>query len=108
MQRSEGAQPDMQGHASDIRSGHPAAIQDIGREVQAGGRGRNRTSLFRVDGLIATSILYAILTPYVRRQRHVPDPLDFFQQIAFPREAYRAFSMISAVEHFSAEYVREA
>src|SRR6478672_4022816 len=98
----------MQRYASDIRSGRAAAIQYIGREVEARGRGRNGTSLFRIDGLIATSILYAILTADIGRQRDMSDPLDFFQQIAFSSEAYRAFSMIPAVEHFTVQYVGEA
>ena len=36
------------------------------------------------------------------------DPFDFFQQIAFPREAYDAFSVISPIEHFRAEHIGEA
>ncbi len=56
-------------------------VEDLGREVQAGGRGRRRSWWLREDGLISVAIRRAVFACNIWRQWNVPDPLQAQEKV---------------------------
>ncbi len=74
--RFEGAVADVQRDVSALDAMRGQRVEQPGREMQSGGRRRNRSALARKDGLVALAVRRAVVAPDVRRQRHVPQRID--------------------------------
>ena len=69
LQRAEGVEPDVEGHAGAADAIGLERGEQLRREVQAGGRGRRRTWRAGVDGLVALGRRGTVVD--VGRQRHL-------------------------------------
>src|SRR5262249_35096415 len=88
MQWLERTQSDVQSDVRDLR--RAASRQHLRREVQPRRRRRHGPALLREHRLVPLAIRRRIRTLDVRRQRHVPDPLERRPQVVVAEKAYRA------------------
>ncbi len=68
--------PDVQRDKGAFDAALVEALQELLREVQAGGGGGDRPGFARPDGLIALAVFRAVGTGDVGRQRHMPERLE--------------------------------
>ncbi len=103
LHRPEGAEADVEGDEGVVEAG-----QQLGREVEPGGRRGHRAELVRVDGLVALAVVDSRrsgriqvqgegLPPFkdVGRNRHVAEGLE----IDLPEEAEDPLAALQGLEH---------
>ena len=81
VQRLEGAQADVQRDVGDVGAG-AALVEDLRREVQAGGGGGDGAALAGEDGLVALAVGGAVAALDVGRQRDVAGDVQFLPEVA--------------------------
>src|ERR1700685_123551 len=79
--RLKRSEPDVQRDFSHFDPAFLNMRQNLGGEVQSGSRGSYRSTLLRVDRLVALTAARRIRPRNVRRQRDVPDPLDHGEEV---------------------------
>lgn len=77
----EGPEADVQSDFGSFDSSILDAGENFSSEVEAGGRGGNRSTLLRVDRLIAFAVAKGIITVDVGRERNVSDLVDAGEKI---------------------------
>ena len=82
-------------------------VEKLRREMQAGGRRRDRAALARIHGLIPLAIALRVVALDVRRQRHVADLVDrvLDARAALRPETDRPPAVKMPIEHLSVQHV---
>ncbi len=106
----KGPQADMQRDLGGLNAARADLLQDLRREVQAGGgRGDRAPRLFAgKDGLVARAVVGRVRPVDVRRQRDVPDALDDGEEVRHRSKAQRPLAEGAAGDDFGLEQRRRA
>ena len=88
----------MQCNVSDLYTHLPDTLQQLRREVQAGGGRGGRAVHLGVDGLVALTILQLLLD--VGRQRHLAQTIQHLQKDALVKEAHQTVAVWQLLRDF--------
>src|SRR5258708_6180977 len=86
----------MQRHVRDVGPCRPAALQNLGREVQPRRRRRNRSRLAGKNRLVPAAVLGTVRTLDIGRQRYVADALENVENEFVRAKSQRAFAELAA------------
>ena len=103
--RLKRTQADVQRDLGNFDPPRSDAIQDLGSEMQAGGRRGHGTTLSRVNRLVAVPVGSPILTPDVGRQRDMPEPIKSGEKVFGRFKADAPFAESSASDYFRLQSV---
>src|SRR4051812_36017074 len=95
--RLEGPQADVQRDIGDLRARLAAAVENVRREVQPGGRSGYRSFLFGVHRLVALFIGEFFGPANVGRERYVADSLQLLVYVSSFEKAERAFAPLAVL-----------
>ena len=92
----EGPRPDVERHLLEPEPAGFHGVDQLGREMQAGGRRRHRPLEFRIDRLVARVVDLLALAVQVGRNRNPPEVLQQLPEAhrGAPLEAYDAFAAV--------------
>jgi len=102
------SQADVQRDFGGFNAAVADAVEDLRREVKAGGGSGYRSALFGVDGLIAVAIVRGVRARDVGRQRDVADLIECGEEIVHAmsgREADAALAEFGAGQDLSLKFV---
>jgi hypothetical protein len=106
--RLESSEADVEGDIDGLDAALADAVEDVGSEVKAGGRGGYGSVLLGVDGLIALAIVGRIGTRNVRRKRDMADAIERGKEIAALPDGVKANSALAesgASEHLGMQFI---
>lgn len=106
-QRRERSESHVQSDVSDLRSGRPALFEHCWGEMQARRRCRSRSSVSRKNSLIAIAVGRGRLPFDVRRQRHLPIPLEQLGNRRCRYQANSALAKLAFFQYFSRKFIAE-
>src|SRR5271167_929417 len=104
--RLKRSQPHVQRDLSRFDAASANAAEDLGCEVQARGRCGNGAEWLGVNGLVLLAIFQRVWAIDIRRQRYVPNPLQYAEEILDRIKAEMALAERAAPDDLGREIVR--
>jgi len=103
--RLKGSQPNMQRNFTSLNPALPHSPENLLREMQPRRRSRHRPPLLRIHRLIPLPIPQRIRPRNIRRQRHMPNPLDQRKEVVHRRKSNPPLPKLPAPNHLSLQFI---